>query len=117
MSRTLSRLKREGGISLEKLQWKRVSSRVEGRISCFFLSWGRKLRFPLKLRRGPQGPACVASEKSRPNASCDGPLRIPLQLVPGPRSSSGAEATTSCFLSSADMNLVVHMQFQQESQA
>ena len=35
VSRTLSRLKREGGISLEKSQQKRASSRVEGRISWF----------------------------------------------------------------------------------
>ena len=33
MSSTLSRLKREGGISLETLQQKGASSHVEGRIS------------------------------------------------------------------------------------
>ena len=33
MSRTLSRVKREAGISLEMPQWKRASSRIEGRIS------------------------------------------------------------------------------------
>ena len=34
---------------------------------------------PLELRRGPQGPAHVASEKSSLHASCEGPLGIPLQ--------------------------------------
>ena len=35
VSRTLSRLKREGGTSLEMSQWKRASCRIEGRISWF----------------------------------------------------------------------------------
>ena len=33
---------------------------------------------PLELRRGPQEPACVASGKASPHASCEGPLGIPL---------------------------------------
>ena len=56
VSRTLSRLKREGGTSLETPQRKRASSHIEGRISCFFSSYGSKLGVPLELRRGPQGP-------------------------------------------------------------
>ena len=64
MSSTLLRLKREGGISLETLQQKRASSGIEGRISWFFSSCGRKLGVPLKFRRGPQGPARLACEKS-----------------------------------------------------
>ena len=47
MSRTLSRLKREGGISLELPQRKRASSCVEGKISWFFSSWAGKLGFLL----------------------------------------------------------------------
>ena len=47
VSSTLLRLKREGGISLEMLQQKRVSSCFEGRISWFFLSCSRKLGVPL----------------------------------------------------------------------
>ena len=87
MSRTLSRLKREGGISLKTPQWKRASSHVEGRISCFFSSCGRNLGVPLELRLGPQGPNRVASGKSSLHASCEGPLGIPLQSLPGPMSS------------------------------
>ena len=113
----LSRLKREVGISLEMLQWKRTSSRFEGRISWFFSSWGRKLEVPLELRQGPQGPACVASGKSSLHASCKGPPWIPLKSVQGRRSSSGAEARTSGFLSSADMDLGFPMEFKQGSQA
>ena len=48
-------LKREGGISLETSQWKRASSRVEGRISLFFSSCGCKHGVPLVLQRGIQG--------------------------------------------------------------
>ena len=44
---------------------------------------------PLELRRGIQGPARVASGKPSLHASCNGPLGIPLQSVPGPKSSSG----------------------------
>ena len=72
---------------------------------------------PLELRRGPQEPACVASGKASPHASCEGPLGIPLQSVPGPRSSSGDEAGTSGILFSADMDLGVPVEFPQGSQA
>ena len=77
VSRTLSRLKREGGISLETLQRKRASSRVEGRISWFFSSCSRKLGFlssydgelsdPLTLTQGSpvfwelRGASCDSS--------------------------------------------------------
>ena len=87
MSRTLSRLKREGVISLETPQWKRATSRIEGSISWFFSSCSRNLGVPLELRLGPQGPYCVASGKSSLHASCKGPLGIPLQSLPGPMSS------------------------------
>ena len=86
VSRTLSRLKRESGISLQTPQWKRASSRVEGRISWFFLSCGSKLGVPLGLRWGPQGPTRGASGKSSLHASCEGSLGIPLQSLPLTRS-------------------------------
>ena len=87
--KTLSRLRREGGISLEPPPWKKASSHVEDRISWFFSSCGRKLGVPLKLRWGPYGPSRVASGKFNLHVSCKGPLRIPLYSLPGPRSSSG----------------------------
>ena len=49
---------------------------------------------PLELRWGPQGPTRVASRKASLHASCKGPLRIPLQSVPGTTTSSGVEART-----------------------
>ena len=106
-----------GGISLVMLQQKRASFCIEGRISCFFSSCGRKLGVPLKLHWGHQGPARVASGMSNLHASCKGPLRIPLQSFLGPRSSSGVEGGTSGFLSSADMDLGVPLEFPQGSQA
>ena len=63
------------------------------------------------MRWGHQGPARVASGMSNLHASCKGPLRIPLQSFLGPRSSSGVEGGTSGFLSSADMDLGVPLQF------
>ena len=57
------------------------------------------------------------SGKSSLHASCEGPLRIPLQLVQGPRSSSRVVARTSVFLSSAVVDLGIPMEFQQGSQA
>ena len=49
---------------------------------------------PLDLRWGPHGTARVASGRASLHASCKGPLMIPLQSVPGPKSSPGAEAET-----------------------
>ena len=84
VSRTISRLKRGGGISLETVQWKRASSSIEGKISWFFSSCGGKLRVPLELRwgpRGPQGPDCVAAEKSGLFLRCEGHFEFPLDSL------------------------------------
>ena len=75
-------------------QQERASSRIEGRISWFFSSCTRKLGVPLELLLGLQGPALVASGRSSLQASCEGPLGIPLQSVPGPKSLSGGEPGT-----------------------
>ena len=48
----------------------------------------------LELRRRPQGPTRVASGKASLHESCERPLGIPLQSVPGPKSSSGDKAGT-----------------------
>ena len=111
----LSRLKREGRISLETPQWKRASSRFEGRISWFFSSCGRKLGVPLELRWGPQGPARIALGQSSLHACYEETLGTSLQSVLDPRSSPGDEDRTSGFHSSADMDLSVPMEFQQGS--
>ena len=59
-----------------------------------FLVFHELWQVPLELRWGPQGPARVASRKASLHASCKGPLGIPLQSVPGPKTSSGGEAGT-----------------------
>ena len=56
VSRTLSRLKREGGISLETLQRKRDSSCIEGKISRFFSSLAANLGFLLSYDRDLRDP-------------------------------------------------------------
>ena len=56
VSRTLSRLKKEGGVSLEMLHWKRASSSVEGRFSWFFSSCNRKLGVPLECNMNLRDP-------------------------------------------------------------
>ena len=103
MSRNLSRLRLEGGISLEAPHQKRASARVECRISWFFSSCGEA---PLEFRLD-QRPTLGASGRSSLHASSEGPLKIPLQSLPGLRSSSGVEAGTSGFLFKADMDLGV----------
>ena len=57
-----SKVKREGGISLETLQRKWASFRVEERISWIFTSCGRKLRVPLELQQGCLGPLVLPQE-------------------------------------------------------
>ena len=113
VSRNLSGLRLEGGISLETPHQKRASARVEWRISWFFSSCGE---VPLEFRRD-QGPTHGASGRSSLHASHEGPLKIPLQSLPGPRSSSGVEAGTSGFLFKADMDLRVPLGHPQGSEA
>ena len=60
---------------------------------------------PLELQRGSQGPARVASEKSGPFSSCEGPIRIPLESLPVNRSVSRVQSGNSVFLSGGDQDL------------
>ena len=75
MSRSLSRLKREGRISLKMPQRKRASSRVEGRISWFFSSCSSKIGVLLKLQRGPEGPAYVRLRNVQSPCELEGAYR------------------------------------------
>ena len=45
------------------------------------------LEVSLEFHQGPQGPTCLACEKSSLHLSCEGLLGIPLQSVQGPRAS------------------------------
>ena len=88
-------LKREGGISLETPQWKRAYSHIEGRISWFFLSCGRKLGVPLELLRD---------------------LRDPLMLPQGSPVTMPVVRGFSGFLSSWYQVLGPHLELQPEPQ-
>ena len=81
MSSTLLRLKTEGGISLETLQWKGASFRIEGTISWGFSSSGRKLGVPLELQRESQTHSC-----------CLRKVKSPLKLQGASRDSSAVGA-------------------------
>ena len=116
MSSTLSRFRRERGISLETLLWKRASCRVEGRIPWFFSSCGGKLGVPFKLRRGPQGPAHVSSEKSGLFSSCEGHIGIPLESLLANRAMSRVQSGNSVFLSGGDRDLGLFIKVQLGSQ-
>ena len=69
--KTLWKFQRLDVISLETPQWKWASSRLEGR--SYWIS--RVAAGALDLRRGPQGPALVASGKASPHGSCTGASR------------------------------------------
>ena len=105
MSRTLLRLKRERGISLEMPQRKGVSSRDEGRISLFFSSCGRKLEVPLEIRQGALDLLMLPQESAESMRVVRGLSGFVSSQMSVPRSSSGAKAENSAFLSSADMDL------------
>ena len=64
-------------ISLETPQWKWASSRMDGRISWIFSSFGKCSRLTMG------GPALVASGKASPHASCSGPSRDSSPFVAG----------------------------------
>ena len=79
VSSTVSKFKREHGISLEMLQWERASSQDDRGTSWFFSSCGGIL----ELRRGTQGTCLVALGKSNLHSSCEGELGIALESLQG----------------------------------
>ena len=109
------RLNGNAGIPFPTKQGKGPSSRDEEGKTGLLLSRGGTLGVPLELQWGFQGPFREAPGKSSLHASCEGPLWIPLQSVPDHKSSSGAEATTSGFLSSAYMDLGVPLELRSGS--
>ena len=70
VSRTLSRLKREGGTSLEMSQWKRASCRIEGRISWFSRVAAANLGSLSSYYRDFRDPPIGASGTSSLHARC-----------------------------------------------
>ena len=109
-------LKGECSISLVMLQWKRALSRIEGRMSWFISSCSRNLGFLLSYEKDLRDPLLLPQE-SQVSIRVERASRDSSPSVQGPRSSSGAESTTSGFHSSADLDLGVSMEFPQGSQA
>ena len=75
MSSTISNFKIKHGISLEKLQQERASSRDEGLTWWFFSSCGGIF----KLQWGTQGASRVVPGKSTLHSSCEGEHGIALE--------------------------------------
>ena len=72
VSRTLLRLKREDGISLQTPHGKGPHLALRGESPGFF-ELRQQTGVPLDLPRGPQGSSHVDSGKASLHASCDGP--------------------------------------------
>ena len=90
-------------------KWPHLTLRGE---SPAFLELRQETWGPSRVTMGTSGTRSCCLRKVQFPASCEGPLWIPLQSIPGPRSSSGVEAGTSGLLSSADMDLGIPMEFQ-----
>ena len=103
----------------QSLQENWASSRLEGEISWFFSSCGKKLGDPIELLQGPQGTSFVISGKTGLLSSCEGQLGIPLKSWHGNRASPRVERETwgSClvltgileFLSSLNRGVRLHL--------
>ena len=79
VSSTVSKFKREHGISLEMMQQERASSRDDRGTSWFFWSCSRIL----ELQQGIQGASRVAPGKSNLHSCCEGELSIALESLQG----------------------------------
>ena len=113
MSSTVSNFKRKRGISLEMLQWKRASSRDDGRTLWFFSScFGI-----LDLRRGTQDASRVCPGKSHLHSCCEGELGIALESLQGKWTSSRLVSRNSVFVSSYNRELGVEFKVHMRSQS
>ena len=65
----------ENAIALDTMQGNQASSRREGKVSWFFSSFSRKLRYILELRRGCPFETGVCSVKSGHMSRYEGQLR------------------------------------------
>ena len=101
---------------LERLQRRRASSRIEGRTPGFPQVVAGNLGF-LSSYDGDLRDPLVWPQESPVSMRVARGLGIPLQSLPGLRSSSEVLAETSGFLFSADMDLGVPVEFPQGSQA
>ena len=117
MSSTLLRLKTEGGISLEMLQRRGVSSCVEGRISWVSRVVAGHLEFLSSCNGDLRDPLVFPQESQVSIRIAKGLSGFLSSWCRGIRASSRVEARTSEFISSSDMDLEVSVEFQQGIQA
>ena len=102
---------------LEKLQRKRASSSVQGRISWFAWSCGGKVRVPLELRVD-LGDLLVSPQGSQISLALQRAPRESSSIAAGMnRASSLVEAGTSVFFSISDIDLRDSEDLEQGSQA
>ena len=92
------------GLSLETLQRKRASSSVQGRISKFALSCGRKSRVPLQLSLDLGDHSCLLRKVRSPLSLGEAPRDSSCITARINRASSRVEAGTSGFLSISDFD-------------
>ena len=116
VSRTLSRLKREGGFLSRHHNRKWLHLALRRKSPGFSQVASGNLGFFLSTTRTTGYHLCGLWKVQSP-CELRGTSRVPLQSLLGPRSSSGAETTTSGFLFSAGMDFRASMQFPQGCQA
>ena len=116
MSRTLSRLKREGGFLSRHQSRKGLHLVLRRKSPGFSRVASGNLGFFLSTMRTTGYHLCGLWKVQSP-CELRGTSRVPLQSLLGPRSSSGAETTTSGFLFSAGMDFRASMQFPQGCQS
>ena len=90
---------------------------LRGRISWFVLNCGRTLEVPLKLRRGPQGPARLASENSILFLSLKEHDGFSLKSLPANRAVARVQSGNSVFLSTGSRDLRLPHKVQLGTQA
>ena len=100
-------------ISLETLQGKWASCRLEGRTSWIFSIGAGVSTYDGDIR----DPLWWPQERPVPMRVVRGPLRIPLPSMPGPKILCGFGVGHCAFLSSADMDLGVLLESPQGSQS
>ena len=111
MSSSLSRFKRDRGIFLETLLWKRASSCVEGNL-VVFLELRREASGSSQVATGTSGSRSCCFSEVRSLWSCEGHVRIPLELLPANRAVSRVQSGNSVFLygGNRDLGLPIKVQ-------
>ena len=106
---------RKYGIALHAMQENQASNHGEGEVSYSFSSHDRNLWYILELLQGWPFETRVCSAKLGRLSSYKGHLRNLLEVWQGNMNTSGGEAGDPVSLSSCNMVIGIHINFQQES--